>query len=59
MHDILRRGLAQAVRWHLVQRNVGDTVKPPRPAPKEIRALSAAETRRLLAAAGGIRLEAL
>jgi integrase len=59
MHDILRRGLAQATKWHLVQRNVADTVKPPRPAPKEIRALSAAETRRLLEAAGVDRLEAL
>jgi integrase len=59
MHDILRRGLAQAAKWHLVQRNVADTVKPPRPAPKEIRALSAAETRRLLEAADGDHLEAL
>ena len=59
MHDILRRSLAQAAKWHLVQRYVADTVKPPRPAPKEIRALSAAETRRLLAAADGDRLEAL
>jgi hypothetical protein len=59
MHDILRRGLAQAAKWYLVQRNVADTVKPPRPAPKEIRALSAAETRRLLEAADGDRLEAL
>src|SRR5919202_3266320 len=39
MHDILRRALAQAVRWHLVPRNAADTVKPPRPAPKEIHAL--------------------
>jgi integrase len=59
MHDILRRGLAQAAKWHLVQRNVADTVKPPKPAQKEICALSIAETRRLLEAAGGDRLEAL
>src|ERR687885_1253717 len=59
LHDILRRGLAQAAKWHLVQRNVADTVKPPRPAPTEISALSAAETRRLLEAADGDRLEAL
>jgi integrase len=59
MHDILRRGLAQATKWHLVQRNVADTVKPPKPAQKEICALSAAETRRLLEAASGDRLEAL
>src|SRR5829696_4537588 len=58
MHDILRRGLMQAVKWHLVPRNVADAVKPPRPAPKEIRALSADETRMLKAAVGN-RLEAL
>src|ERR671920_2633515 len=50
MHDILRRGLAQATKWHLVPRNVADTVKPPRPAPKEIRALSTHETRKMLEA---------
>ncbi len=59
MHDILRRGLTQAVGWHLVPRNVADTVKPPRPAPKEMQALSNAEARRLLEAAGEDRLEAL
>jgi integrase len=59
MHDILRRSLAQATKWHLVPRNVADTVKPPRPAPKEMHALSAHETRRLLDAASGDRLEAL
>jgi integrase len=59
IHDILRRGLAQAVDWHLTQRNVADVVKPPRPVPKEIVALSTDETRRLLDAAAEDRLEAL
>ena len=59
IHDILRRGLAQAVDWYLTQRNVADVVKPPRPVPKEIVALSADETRRLLDAAAEDRLEAL
>jgi integrase len=59
MHDILRRALAQAVKWHLVSQNVADAVKPPRPAPKEIRALSAEETRRMLETAVEDRLEAL
>jgi integrase len=59
MHDILRGALAQAVTWHLVPRNVADTVKPPRPAPKEMHALSANDSRKLLEAAGGDRLEAL
>src|SRR5829696_3657670 len=59
MHDILRRSLAQATQWHLVPRNVADTVTPPRPAPKEIKALSADEARRLLEAACEDRFEAL
>jgi integrase len=59
MHDILRRGLAQAVKWHLVPRNVADVVKPPRPVPKEMVALSTDETRRLLDTAAEDRLEAL
>jgi integrase len=59
IHDILRRGLAQAVDWHLTQRNVADVVKPPRPVPKEIVALSTDETRRLLDVAAEDRLEAL
>ena len=37
--------------------NAADTVKPPKPAPKEMHALSANEARRLLEAAGGDRLE--
>src|ERR687890_238300 len=59
MHDILRRGLAQAVKWHLVPRNVAEAATPPRPAPKEMQALSVDEARRLLEAAGEDRLEAL
>jgi integrase len=38
---------------------VADAVKPPRPAPQEIRALSADETCRMLEAAVGNRFEAL
>jgi len=59
MHDILRRSLAQAMKWHLVPRNVVEAAKPPRPAPKEMKALSADEARRLLEAAVEDRLEAL
>ena len=59
MHDILRRGLVQAVKWHLVPRNVAEAATPPRPAPKEMYALSVDEARRLLEAAGEDRLEAL
>src|ERR687889_1792908 len=59
MHDILRRGLAQAVKWHLVPRNAAEAATPPRPARKEMQALSADEARRLLEAACEDRLEAL
>src|SRR5215203_4585706 len=59
IHDILRRGLAQAVDWHLTPRNVADVVKPPRPVAKEMVALSADDTRRLFDAARGDRLETL
>ncbi len=59
MHAILHKALSQAVRWHMVPRNVTEAVRPPRPAPKEMRPLSTEETRRLLRAACGERLEAL
>jgi integrase len=59
IHDILRRGLAQAVDWHLTPRNVADVVKPPKPVAKEMIALTAEQTRRLLDAAAEDRLEAL
>jgi integrase len=59
MHDILRRGLAQAVKWHLVPRNAAVAATPPRPDPKEMQALSVDEARRLLESAGEDRLEAL
>ncbi len=59
IHDILRRGLAQAVKWHLVPRNVAEAAKPPRPASKEMQALSADEARKLLDVVGDARLEAL
>jgi integrase len=59
MHDILRRGLAQAVKWHLVPRNAAEAATPPRPDPKEMQALSVDEARRLLESAGEDRLEAL
>ena len=59
MHDILRRDLAQAAKWHLVPRNVTDAVKPPRPAPKEIRALSAIRRRYWLVSALSLDATAL
>jgi len=59
IHVILHKSLSQAVSWSLVPRNVGEAVKAPRPAPKEMQPLSPDEARRLLDTAGGDSLEAL
>ena len=60
LHVTLHKALDQAVKWHMVPRNVAEVVKAPRPTAKEeMRTLSAEETRRLLEAARGDRLEAL
>jgi integrase len=59
LHTTLHRALKQAVRWGLVPRNAAAAVDPPRASPPEIKPLSPAEARQLLAAAGGDRLEAL
>jgi integrase len=59
LHVTLHKALDQAVGWRMVPRNVAEAVKGPRPAPPEMRTLSAEETRRLLEAAHGDRLEAL
>jgi len=59
LHVILHKALDQALRWNMIPRNVAKAVKAPRPAPEEMHPLSAEETRRLLEAASGDRLEAL
>jgi integrase len=59
IHTVLHKALAQAVRWSLIPRNPTDAVKAPRPTPEEMHPLSAAESRTLLDAAKGDRLEAL
>ncbi len=59
LHVTLRKALDQAVKWHMVPLNVAEAVKAPRPAPPEMRTLSVAETRKLLEAARGDKLEAL
>jgi integrase/transposase len=58
-HVTLHKALDQAVKWHMLSCNVCEAVKAPRPMYKEMRALSAKETRRLLDATRGDRLEAL
>jgi integrase len=55
----LHKALEQAVRWNLIPNNVADAVRVPKPTPKCISPLSSDETRSLLEAARGNRLEAL
>ncbi|HEX6351080.1 MAG TPA: site-specific integrase [Candidatus Dormibacteraeota bacterium] len=58
-HAAFHRALGQAFRWRLVPSNVVGLVDPPRAVRREMRALTADEARRLLAAAANDRLEAL
>ena len=55
-HRILRQALQQAVRWQLLARNPADAVEPPRPQPREMRALDEAQTAWLIDATHGTRL---
>jgi integrase len=59
LHAILHKALSQALTWHMVPRNVTETVRPPRPAPRKMCPLTSEEARRLLQAARGNGLEAL
>lgn len=60
-HSVLRRALGQAVRMDLLTRNVasGQYIETPKVPEQDPRALTVAETDRLLAACRGDRLEAL
>ena len=59
MHVVLHKALAQAVSDGLLPRNVAEGVKVPQTRRKEIRPLTPEQTRALLTAARGDRLEAL
>jgi integrase len=59
LHATLHKALDQAVKWHVVPRNVCKAVNAPRPTSEEMRTLSAEQVRVLLSAAAGDRLEAL
>ncbi len=59
LHVALHKALDQAVKWHMIPRNVAEVVKAPRPAPEEIRPLSREQTKTLLEAARGERFEPL
>ena len=56
---LLHKALGQAARDGLIPRNVTEAVKVPQIKREEIQALCAGETKRLLEAARGDRLEAL
>lgn len=56
---VLRIALNQARKWNLIVSNAAELVEPPRVERREIRPLAPAETRRLLDAVRGERLEAL
>jgi len=59
IHSVLHKALSQAVKWNMIPRNVAEMANAPRPTTEEMRPLSAEETRRLLDAVHGDRLEAL
>jgi integrase len=59
IHTTLHRALMQAVRWGLVPRNAAAAVDPPRVVTPEMRPLSSAQARTLLATAKGNMLQAL
>jgi integrase len=59
LHVILHKALDQAVKWNMIPRNPTEVVRAPRPTSKEMHPLSADETRKLLEAARGDKLEAL
>jgi integrase len=58
-HAVLRRALKQATRWGMIPRNPCDDADAPKVQREEIRPLNGEQTRQLLRAAEGKRLEAL
>lgn len=59
VHSVLSHALDQAVKWGTVPRNVCKATTPPKPDSEEIKPLDAVQSRRIIEAAGGDRLEAL
>jgi integrase len=58
VHAVIRKALANAVRWNLVTRNVADAADPPRLSRRQMKTWSAREVRRLLEQVEGDRLHA-
>lgn len=59
VHAVLRKALADAVRWDQLARNVAALVKPPRVQRRDMVTLDPGQARAFLDAARGERLEAL
>jgi integrase len=59
IHAVLRRALGQAERWGIVARNVARFASPPHVPQANIQPLTPVESKKLLAAVKGDRLEAL
>ena len=59
LHACIHSALERGVRWGMIPRNVSDLVDPPKQAYFEQKPLSAEESKELLKAARGDRLEAL
>jgi len=59
IHGVLHKALDNAVRWNLISRNVCDLVSPPRIVKREIQTLTMKQTRDLVQAAHGHRLEVI
>lgn len=58
-HDLIHRGLDQAVRWKLIGENVSENVSLPRVRKQEIQTLTSKQARQLLDTAKGHLLETL
>jgi integrase len=56
-HRVLRKALAQAVRWNLLVANPADRVEPPRARPQEVQPVDEAQAAWLLELAEGTRLQ--
>jgi integrase len=59
LHATLHGALDQAVRLHIIPRNVSDIVTPPRPSRNEMQILTPEQAQTFLRAVSGQRLEAL
>jgi len=56
LHRVLFAAMKQARKWELIAANPCESVEPPRPVHREMRALNADEARKLVEAARGTRL---